>query len=252
MNLDRMLHDYANRKTIINIDEVAVEKVIKKSKESFWIGETEKCVSWPEFIFQQLFYIKKIWWLLQGSILFILWALLKCAESNTYMERCMGIVAPIFVILILPELWKNTNSKSTEIEGAALFSLQKVITARLLIFGMFDLVLLTIFFSIGIASTEITVWEMLIQFVLPMIVTTCICLRLFSGCYEKGMLPSIVFSLMWLTIWTLIILREDVYSQVSIPIWISLIIITFLYMCYCIYRIIKNTENISILNLGVL
>ena len=89
MNLDRMLHDYANRKTIINIDEVAVEKVIKKSKESFWIGETEKCVSWPEFIFQQLFYIKKIWWLLQGSILFILWALLKCAESNTYMERCM-------------------------------------------------------------------------------------------------------------------------------------------------------------------
>ena len=114
---------------------------------------------------------------------------------------------------------------------------------------LIDLVLLTAFMGIGVASTEITMREMIIQFILPMVVTTCICLRLFTGHFARGMVPSIIASLFWLTLWTLVVLREDIYSKVSTSIWIILMIFALLYMCYCIYRIMKETGQMYTYNM---
>ena len=231
MNVDKLLDNNLRKSSRIIPDENAINNTVKRAKEAYWIGETERYVSWPEFIYQQMFYINKMWWLFQAVVLLLLWLLLKYAVSGMYAERCMGITAPIFVILFLPELWKNYNYQSMEIEGAAFYSLQKVMAARMLLFGMIDLVLLTAFMGIGVASTEITMREMIIQFILPMVVTTCIS------------------SLFWLTLWTLVVLREDIYSKVSTLIWIILIIFALLYMCYCIYRIMKETGQMYTYNM---
>jgi hypothetical protein len=249
MNVGKLLDNNLRKSSRIIPDENAINNTVKRAKEAYWIGETERYVSWPEFIYQQMFYINKMWWLFQAVVLLLLWLLLKYAVSGMYAERCMGITAPIFVILFLPELWKNYNYQSMEIEGAAFYSLQKVMAARMLLFGMIDLVLLTAFMGIGVASTEITMREMIIQFILPMVVTTCICLRLFTGHFARGMVPSIIASLFWLTLWTLVVLREDIYSKISTSIWIILIIFALLYMCYCIYRIMKETGQMYTYNM---
>ena len=163
MNVGKLLDNNLRKSSRIIPDENAINNTVKRAKEAYWIGETERYVSWPEFIYQQMFYINKMWWLFQAVVLLLLWLLLKYAVSGMYAERCMGITAPIFVILFLPELWKNYNYQSMEIEGAAFYSLQKVMAARMLLFGMIDLVLLTAFMGIGVASTEITMREMIIQ-----------------------------------------------------------------------------------------
>ena len=250
MNLDKLISKSMMKMDYIKSDDNAVEQTIKRAKEAYWINETERLMSWPEFIYQQMFYIKKVWWLLQAGILLLLWILLKFAVSGMYVERCLGITAPVFVILLLPELWKNYTYQSLEIEGATFYSLQKVMAARMLLFGMVDLILLTGFIAVGVASTEVTILEMTIQFILPMIVTTCICLRFFTSRFTRGMIPSITVSLLWLTGWTLVVLREDIYSKVSTPVWIILIIISLFYMFYCIYRIMKETEQIFTYNLA--
>ena len=248
MNVDKMLRAEAGKIEYIVPDEKSLEDTIKNAREAYWLGESERYMRWPEFIYQQMFYIKKIWWLLQAGILMLLWLLLKYALNDIYAERCMGITAPIFIILFLPELWKNYNYQSMEIEGAAFYSFKKVMAARMLLFGMVDLVLLSVFIGMGVAYTKITLLEMVIQFILPMVVTTCICLRFFTGRFTRGMIPSITASLFWLTTWTLVVLREDIYSRITTPIWVVMLILTLSYMCYCIYRIMKETEQIYAIN----
>ena len=57
----------------------------------------------------------------------------------------MGILAPSFVILILPELWKNRSNGAMEVEGATFFSIKNIYAARMLLFGMVDVCLLSVF-----------------------------------------------------------------------------------------------------------
>ena len=103
MNVDKLLDNNLRKSSRIIPDENAINNTVKRAKEAYWIGETERYVSWPEFIYQQMFYINKMWWLFQAVVLLLLWLLLKYAVSGMYAERCMGITAPIFVILFLPK-----------------------------------------------------------------------------------------------------------------------------------------------------
>lgn len=241
MNLKKEMREYARGIQSIDIDEAVFKAAVERSKEGLLENDAGQYLTWPEFIYEQIYYINKSWWLLQAAVLVLLWVLLKTAVSETYIERCMGILAPMFIILVLPELWKNVSNCALEIEGAALFSLQKVMTARMILFGMIDLILLTVFVTAGITFTSITILEMLVHFLLPMFVTTCICLRMFSGRYWKGILPSIAASLLWLTLWILVVLRDDVYSKVSVPVWIILLMVSIAYICYCVHRILCDS-----------
>ena len=110
MTVDEKLHAYAKNQKDRNIDEKKLQQTIIKSKEAYWDGEIERNMSWLEFLYQQASYIQKHWWFAQGAVLLILWMTMFLSDSSIYTRRCMGILAPSFVILILPELWKNTAS----------------------------------------------------------------------------------------------------------------------------------------------
>ena len=243
MDPEKILRKAAGEMKLPGVDESALNAAVRTAKEAFWSGEETRVLSWPAFLYQQMAYINKIWWILQAASLVLLWIMLKTAGSASYEERCLGIMAPLFIILILPELWKNVSSHSLEIEGATLYSLRKVVAARMLVFGMVDLVLLSLFVSVGVSSTRISLFEMLTQFLLPMMVTVCICLRLFSGQRFRGVLPSFAACLVWITVWLLLVLREDVYAKISMPVWFALLILSVSYMGYCVHRIMRNSEK---------
>ena len=48
------------------------------------------------------------------------------------MMRIMGISATIFVVLIVPEIWKNRRNGAIEIEQASYYTLRQICTARML------------------------------------------------------------------------------------------------------------------------
>lgn len=110
MTVDEKLHAYAKNQKDRNIDEKKLQQTIIKSKEAYWDGEIERNMSWLEFLYQQASYIQKHWWFAQGAVLLILWMTMFLSDSSIYTRRCMGILAPSFVILILPELWKNRSN----------------------------------------------------------------------------------------------------------------------------------------------
>ena len=101
----------------IPYDESKIQKTIAVSKAAFVAGESEQTVSHAEFLYQQSKYIRKFWWLSQALLLLAVCVLLHQAQSDFYVRRSLGVAAPLFVILILPELWKNSGNDAMEVEG---------------------------------------------------------------------------------------------------------------------------------------
>lgn len=241
---DHLIRKYLciNNNTVYN--EECLRKTILKSKEAFYEKEAKEFLSGAEFLYQQSKYIRKRWWALQGAILLILWLLLEFTESSFYVRRNMGIAAPLFAVLLLPELWKNRNNVALEIEGSAYYSLRQIYAARIYLFALVDFLLLCLFFLAAILTGKILLREMMIHFFLPYIVTCCICFRSFVSRKTGSEAFSFLLCIVWCAVWSLLILNENVYGVISPFIWSVVIIAAILYLGYCIRKEKKNYREI--------
>ncbi|SDG81670.1 hypothetical protein [Marvinbryantia formatexigens] len=243
MTVEERLCAYAREQNRNDIEEEKLQQTIRKAKEAYWRAESRRSLTWMEFLYQQAGYIQKRWWFAQGALLLLLYLGLYLSESSIYERRCMGILAPGFAILILPELWKNRSSGAVEIEGASYYSLNKIYAARMLLFGMADVCLLSIFFIISAFTLRIAVLDILIQFLLPMNVTCCICFRTLYTKRSRNVISPLFLSFIWISVWTFIILRDRIYSRISVPVWMGLLIFSAIYLCYSIRQALKNSES---------
>ncbi len=220
----------------------AIEKTVEKSKAAFYENEAQGILSSAEFLYQQSKYIHKYWWVLQAGVLAALWALLKFAGSSFDVRRCMGVGAPVFAVLFLPELWKNRNAGAMEIECAAYYSLRQIYAARIFLFGLVDFFLLCFFSMTMILTGRLFVWELLIHFFLPYLVTCCICFQTFMSRRMVSEALALVSCLVWCVIWNQLVMSERVYEAISPAIWLSMLMISLFYLGYGIYRV-QRKEN---------
>lgn len=220
----------------ISINEEKVMETIAVSKSAFLAGESEQMISHAEFLHYQSKFIKKRWWALQGLLLAFVCFLLCYMETDYLIRRSLGLAGPLFVILILPELWKNRNFDAMEVECTTFYTLRSIYAARLTIFAVVDLLLLSAFFAGASVLAKITVWEMLIQFLLPFNVTCCIC---FWTLYSKRIRTeafALLLCILWTALWSMLILNNRIYIAISVPMWIAALVISFGGMVYTLCR----------------
>lgn len=235
------LSDYRIKKRLgidkkVIYSEKKLQETIRRSKEVFAEREAENSVSGIEFLYLQSRYIHKRWWILQGVILFLLWLVLQIGGSSFYVQRMMGIAASLFAILLLPELWKNRNANALEIESISFYSLRQIYSARIFAFALVDFLLLCAFTLSVVLSGKVPAEEMMVQFFLPYIVTCCICFRVLSGNKSGSEAFALFLCLIWCAVWTEIILNENIYETVSMPIWFVMTVIAVFYLIYCVYK----------------
>lgn len=224
-------------------DESRVQEAILKSKAAFYENEEGCLLSNAEFLYQQSRYIHKCWWGLQGGILLLLWLMLEVTESAFHIRRCMGIAAPLFAVLILPELWKNRGTNTVEIECTAYYSLRQIYAARIFLFALVDFLLLCVFSFTAILTGKMFAEEIVIQFFLPYIVTCCIC---FGTLYSRKISSetlALLLCIVWCAVWTQLVLNERVYEMISLPVWMTILVIAVLCLGYCIHRGQKHCDE---------
>ena len=120
MKLEEELRLYKESRSI-QAREICRKRTIEQSKKVFYAEEQKRILSGTEFLYTQLGYIRKRWWMLQALLLISLWSFLSCTREPFYVQRSMGVAGALFVILLIPELWKNRNCNSMEIEAAAYY-----------------------------------------------------------------------------------------------------------------------------------
>lgn len=217
-------------------DEEKLRQTIAVSKRAFLEGEGERPLSRLEFLCQQSRYVKKRWWLLQGLLLTAVCLLLSRAETDYGVRRCLGLAGPLLAVLVLPELWKNRSCDAMEVECTTLYTLRSIYAARLTIFAGVDLVLLSAFFAGASVLTRVTVWEMLIQFLLPFNVTCVICLSTLYSRIIKSETLSMVLCLLWAAVWLMVVERDVIYNAISAPLWVLALGASFCCLGYAVLR----------------
>ena len=220
----------------IPINEKKVAQTIAVSKSAFLSGESERTVSKIEFLFLQSKLIQKRWWFLQGLLLMVVCLFLCHIETAYQIRRALGVAGPLFVILLLPELWKNRSFDAMEVECTTYYTIRSIYAARLALFAGVDLLLLSAFFAGASVFAKITVWEMLIQFLLPFNVTCCICFRTLYAKRVRSEALAMLLCILWTGVWAMLIMSNSVYSAISVPMWIAALTASMLGMCHTLCR----------------
>lgn len=224
-------------------DEEKIQRTISASLAAFRQGGAERHTTYFEFLLQQSRYIRKRWWVLQAMLLALTCCVLQLMETNLEVRRCLGTAAPLFAVLLLPELWKNRASGATEIESTTFYPLRQVYAARLTLFAGADLLLMSAFLPGTLAASRMSLLELGIDFLLPFCVTCCICLRcLYSSLLRSELVPMLL-STVWTGLWLMVALSDRVYYAIAAPVWMLLLAASVCYLIFCILQGQHNLKN---------
>lgn len=240
--IEEQLKAYKNE-TCVEQNPIEVNLVVERSKQVFFETVQKKPAAYFEFLYQQSKFIQKRWWLLQFFILLVLYGLLSTTQDGVMIQRGAGVLTPVFAVLLVPELWKNRNCESMEIEGTAYYSLRQIYAARLLLFAVVDGVFLSGFTVLAVTTTSAQGAQIVLQFFLPMIVTCIICFQMLCSRFVYSEYMAVFFSMIWIALWTLVVLRDEIYNAISVPMWVGICALAFFYLVYTIYKVMKESTN---------
>lgn len=242
MNLEKELMDYRNENQI-EPKEDKIQETILKSKACFFQVQQETDLPYHEFLWEQLKVMKKRWWIYQSILLLALWEILVYVKDIRYIQKSMGIMATLFVIVIIPEFWRNRSFGCMEIEGTSYYSLRQIYAARMLLFGVIDVFLLTLFSGTISVYMEYKLTELLVQFLFPMSVTACICFGILCSkrTYSEGV--AMILCMLWSFVWLFISLNKKIYEALTLPIWLCLFGISMFYLLYAAFRVLNRCDN---------
>lgn len=244
MNLEEALRRY-QRAAEVRPEEAELRRAVQRAQNALYRAEERRRLSYREFLWTQLRAIQKRWWLLQFLLLCGLGAALPYAHYRAcFFQRGLGVAASLFVILLIPELWKNRSCQCMEVEGAAYYSLRQVYAARMVLFGGVDLLLLTAFCGAATAGFGFDPVNLMIQFLLPVLVTACVCFGTLCSKYSFHETTAVALCLLWSALWSVVVLNEKVYAAISLPVWMGSVAAALMILCVTVCRAVRNCNQI--------
>lgn len=234
MDLEEQLMLY-KQMTQTEPDKQKMQETARRAKQAFYMAEQEEMLAYHEFLWAQFKIIQKRWWMLQFLLLCAAGKVFTSSYEESFIWRGMGIMAVLFVILIIPELWKNRTYRSMEIEEASFYSLKQIYAARMVLFGAVDMLLLTAFCGTMTLGLHLKFMQLLVQFLLPMLVTACICFGTLCSRRNVNESSAMVLCILWSMLWLALTLNEKVYGMVTMPVWLLLTGCTLVFLCAAVY-----------------
>lgn len=211
--------------------ENRILKTIAVSQAAF--ADSTCRMTYFEFLYAQLQFIRKRWWVIQALLLMSTGILLQWMETSFGIRRCLGTAAPLFAVLVLPELWKNRSCDAVEVEGTTLYTLRQIYAARLTLFAGMDVLLLSLFLIGTCANMTISLWELAIEFLLPFCVTCCICLFCLYNCRIGSEVLPLFLCFLWALLWLMVIMDDRIFTNISACGWGMMLAGAILFLGYC-------------------
>ena len=225
-------------------DRQKLDAAIARSKAAFRSFDAMQRTTWPEFFYRQSRTINRRWWLMQGALLLLLWLILVSTDSSWEMRRSIGVFSPAFVVLIMPELWKNRAMNAMEVECTTYYTLRQVYAVRMICFGLVDLLLLSLFFAAASVSVQMQTLELVMHFFVPFNVTCCICFRTLYVRRTWSEYQSVLLCLGWVVVWTRVVVSPRAYEAVFAPAWWAMLILSFIYLGCCVMQAQRKCEEV--------
>lgn len=242
MTIAEQLKRYQENRNIVP-DERHIRETVQKSMEAYCSAEQGKKLTHREFLWMEFHLIRKRWWLLQMLLLGMTAVLLPYLTDNRYVIRVLGMIGILFMVLVIPEFWKNKSCDCMQIEATCLYTLRQIYAARIFLFGMVDWLMISLFCVALRGSVHLALSEIVIQFLFPTVVTACICFATLCSNSRVSEGTSILLCLLWSGIWCTMLIRETVYSLIAPPIWYILFGTAIVFLVGAIYKTIVDCNK---------
>lgn len=201
------------------VRESAVRNVMKQCA-GIMSRQDDRRASYFGFLHEQFKFIRKRWWALQGGSLLLLWMLLADYGEGANADRVLGALSVI----------------------SSYYSLRQICSARILMFAAVDLTMITIFFAVSFSTLQISAYRIVIDFLVPFNISCCICFRLLYSKWQELEYIAVFLSTACIFAWSLIVSSDFIYERISMPVWIGLLLLSFIYLIYCIWKSQCNCE----------
>ena len=201
------------------VRESAVRNVMKQCA-GIMSRQDDRRASYFGFLHEQFKFIRKRWWALQGGSLLLLWMLLADYGEGANADRVLGALSVI----------------------SSYYSLRQICSARILMFAAVDLTMITIFFAVSFSTLQISAYRIVIDFLVPFNISCCICFRLLYSKWQELEYIAVFLSTACIFAWSLIVSSDFIYERISMPVWIGLLLLSFVYLIYCIWKSQCNCE----------
>ena len=161
--------------------------------------------------------------------------------ANT--ERTLGTMSVMFSVMIIPEIWKNRSFSAVEIEkNSILFTAPDLCCKDIAVCSGGFTYDYRFFFGVSVYTLQISAYRLIIDFLVPFNVSCCICFRLLYSKWNDMEYIAVFLCIACILIWTLIVSTDSIYQRISMPIWGSLLIISFGYLIFCVHKSQCNCE----------
>ncbi len=222
--------------------EEKIQETITACKALYFRQEQTHLLTYREFLWTQFQYTRKRWWALQALLLAFAIRILPGMEQDYSKVRTTGVIGCLFVVLMIPELWRNREHDSTQVEAACFYSLRQVYAARITLFCIVDVALLTLF-SLSLGRMGLSLTEVISQFLLPVTVTACICFSLLCGKLNFNETVSLLACLIFGGVWWLILMNEDFYRRITASVWAVLFAMALGFLALAVRRTLQSTNQ---------
>ena len=242
MNLDEHLMAYKQAGKL-RPQEEKLRQTICAAKKTFFIWEQKGMLSYHEFLWIQFKLLRKRWWVLQFALLCVLGMAMASGYGESYVQRGAGVMAAAFVILMIPELWKNRSCGCMEIEEASYYSLRQIYAARMVLFGIVDVSLITVFCAVVTLRMDVVFMSLLVQFLLPMLVTACICFGALCSKYIVSEAAAVIVCVLWSAAWFAVTVNEELYAMITLPVWLALAGASLGFLGFAVFRTLNHCND---------
>ncbi|NNU74975.1 hypothetical protein [Clostridium estertheticum] len=200
-----------------------------------------------EFLFQQMLFLSKKYWLTQLVVFFV--ATFSLGFMNLYegisenKVSYYAIYASLLIVFSIPELWKNISTNTYEVENTTYFDLRKLYLSRLVLVGMLDLILVTILTLITVHIGGFSLYDAVIYFFVPFNFNCCIC---FSLLWSKRKICSELLAvgscISGAGFWYLLVNDYHVYELLQMRTWYVLLILSLGYLIFAGKRVVESSR----------
>lgn len=242
MNLEKMMQNYKTEAKVIPREEKILE-TIQKSKEIMMEVQSEHTMSYGEFLFSQFRLIRKRWWMLQAALLIMTFFLMNYLDDSEYLMRTLGTSSVLFIVMIIPEFWRNKESDSLQIEAACLYSLRQIYSARVFLIGVADVFMITLFMFVCCVGMRMQFMDILVQFLFPMVVAAGICFAMLNSS-ALNEAASMLGCFLWSVIWWMVTMNDFIYAKITFPVWSILFGLASCFLIGAVYKAIHDCNRL--------
>ncbi|BAK16753.1 hypothetical protein SSIL_2330 [Solibacillus silvestris StLB046] len=239
-----ILKNYEN----LEAPDSIIDKTVQLAKQEFEKTPIRYKMPFRELFIGQIKYISPYIWFVQAIfLLFIVFSVALSTHGINDHQTIMTILsvsAPIIALVAIPELAKSFSHNMWEIESTSKFNLQKLIAIRLMILGVFNLLIITGLVVFTSTFYEINFVNAVLYLFVPYNFTNSIYLfllrkhrgkRVVIGCLITGlMIASALGILSTLNFW---------YVLTSTFIWIVLLAFSIGSLVYELIKLFKGLRS---------